>query len=76
MSIMLVRMLYARTPNVGDCTVVPLPMRWAQSSANCRSASTSLLLVALTLRSPFFGELDKTIFTFAVFSLLLCLTAR
>ena len=37
--------------------------RRAQSSANCRSASTSLLLAVLMLRSPLFSWLDETIFT-------------
>ena len=75
-SIILMRMLCARTLNVRICTVVLLPMRWAQLSANCCSALTSLLLAVLMLRSPLFSQLDKTIFTLTMFLLLLCLIAR
>lgn len=72
----LVHIPCARTPYVRIRTVARLLIRWGQSSANCLSASASLLLAVPILRSPLLSWFDDTIFMFTGFSFPFCSRAR
>ena len=76
MSIELVLMPCARIPYVGSRILVPLPIRFIQSFANCFKASASFLFDVLMLRSPLFTCLADATQVCSMCLFLLCSIAR